>query len=200
MCTANVSCKAVRKHAMNTRTISTRATVLAAFILLGALSRLFPHPPNATPLLAIALFGGAYFTETRWAYGVPLLAMLASDLVLNLTQGAALLTPMRAVVYGCIGVAAGLGIWALSQVRIVRVAAAGLAGALLFFVVTNFAVWVGGSMYPHTLSGLVECYVAALPFFRNTLLSTWGYSALLFGVFEGVKVQFPSLAGKPSRV
>lgn len=184
---------------MATRSFPPRATVLAGLILLGALSRLLPHPPNATPVLAVALFGGAYFSDTHWAFGVPLFAMLTSDLVLSLTQGHALLTPIQATVYGCIGAVAGLGVWALARVSVLRVATTGLAGALLFFVVTNFAVWVGGSLYPHTLSGLLECYVAALPFFRNTLLSTWGYAALLFGVFEGAKVRFPSLAAKPTQ-
>lgn len=179
------------------RSFSPRVAILTGLVLLVALSRLLPHPPNATPVLAFALFGGAYFSDKRWAYGVPLLAMLASDLVLSLTQGHAFLTPTRAVVYGCIGAVVGLSVWALAQVSILRVATTGLAGALLFFLVTNFAIWIGGGLYPHTLSGLLECYVAALPFFRNTLLSTWGYAAVLFGVFEGVKVQFPELAARP---
>lgn len=187
------------QRAMTTRSFSPRATILAGLVLLGALSRLLPHPPNATPVLAIALFGGAYFSNVRWAFGLPLLAMLASDLVLSLTQGHALLTPIKATVYLCIGGMAGLGIWALTRISVLRVVATGLAGALLFFVVTNFAVWAGGTLYPYTVSGLLECYVAALPFFRNTLLSTWGYAALFFGLFEGIKVQFPSLAANPAQ-
>jgi len=180
--------------AMAPRRISFRVVILVGLVVLGALSRLLPHPPNATPVLAFALFGGAYFTSSRWAFGVPFFAMLISDIALNLTQGAAMLTPVQAAVYGSIGAVVGVGIWLRSNVSVLRVAVGGFAGAVLFFLVTNFAVWLGGSLYPYTFSGLVECYAAALPFFRNTLLSTWGYGALLFGIFEGMKVQFPRLA------
>lgn len=179
---------------MTTRSVTPRTAVLGGLILVVALSRLLPHPPNATPVLALALFGGAYFASTRWAYAVSLLAMVVSDLSLALTEGYEVFTTMRLVVYICIALTVALGLWGLGRVGLIRVAVTGLAGAVLFFVATNFLVWIGGTMYPHTFSGLVECYVAALPFFRNTLLSTWGYSVLLFGVFEGVKVQFPALA------
>lgn len=174
--------------------ISSRPVVLAGIILLAALSRLLPHPPNVTPILAMCLFGGAYFTEKRWAFAVPLLAMIVSDLALSLLSGYALLTPMRAVVYGCLLGVVALGTGLLRRITTLRVAAGALSGAVGFFLVTNFAVWAGGTLYPMTWAGLVECYVAAIPFFRNTLIGTLGYSTALFGIFEMAKLRFPVLA------
>jgi len=64
---------------------------------------------------------------------------------------------------------------------------------VLFFVLTNFGVWALGALYPKTLTGLTECYVVAIPFFRNALLSDLFYSALLFGGLALAEKQWPIL-------
>jgi hypothetical protein len=148
-------------------------------IALAVLCRLIPHPPNITPVLAVALFGGAILSK-RTALAVPLLAMLLSDLALGYPFGW-----MNLVVYACFLTAVGLGrlLGARSTWR--RRMAAALLGSVIFFLATNFAVWLGSEgSYEHTLDGLVRCYVLALPFFRNSLLGDLAWSIGLFGLHD----------------
>jgi hypothetical protein len=149
--------------------------MIYALILLAAVCRLAPHPPNFTPVLAVALFGGAMLPR-RVAWLVPLSAMIASDIVLGYPLGW-----MNAVVYSCFLAAVGLGRW-LGRRTWPRTAAAVLAGSLLFYLVTNFAVWAGSSMYEPTAAGLLRCYTLALPFFRNSLAGDLFWTGALFGL------------------
>jgi hypothetical protein len=152
-------------------------------ILVAMVCRLVPHPPNFTPVLAVALFGGAMLPR-RVSWAVPLLAMVASDLALGYPFGW-----MNGVVYGCFLAAVGLGMWLGRRRTWGRTAAAALGGSALFFVVTNFAVWLGAdSMYLHTPGGLAQCYVAALPFFRNSLAGDLFWTAALFGLHDMARV------------
>ena len=73
-----------------------------------------------------------------------------------------------------------------------------LAGSVLFFVWTNFGVWAFWNLYPHTLEGLVACYTAAIPFFRNTLLGDVVYSTALFGGFALAERFLPVLRDLPA--
>lgn len=143
--------------------------------------RLVPHPPNWAPIGAVALFGGARLKG--WiAYLVPLLAMLITDPILSHMAGYPAYSWASLVVYGCflINVFFGRTFLAntLSPWRITTVA---FAGSLQFFLITNFFVWLQApSLYPHTSTGLAECYVAALPFFGRTLAADLFYCAVLF--------------------
>jgi hypothetical protein len=166
--------------------LSPRHSMLTGMILAAALSRLLPHPPNFTPIAAIALFGGAQFADKRAAFLVPLAAMFLSDLILGLT----VLAP---VIYGCFALIVCLGFWLRQRRSAGRIAVAALAGSVSFFVVTNFAVWVASGMYARTPAGLVECYVAALPFFRNTLAGDLFYNAVLFGGLALAEWRLPCL-------
>ena len=90
-----------------------------------------------------------------------------------------------------------IGLWLRNHRGIARTVAATLAGSVLFFIVTNFGVWVSSQVtYPHTLTGLIECYAAAVPFFRNTLAGDLFYVGAMFGLFEFVKKFLPSLSGQ----
>lgn len=166
--------------------LNTRMTVLATMILAAAASRLIPHPPNFTSVAAMALFGGAHFASKRAAFVVPLVAIFLSDLVLGLHRG-------MWVVYGSFALIVCIGLWLRGRRTPGRTAAATLAGSVLFYVTTNFAVWAFGSLYPKTSAGLVTCYVAAIPFFRNTLLGDAFYAAALFGSFALAERRFPAL-------
>ncbi len=165
-------------------------------IVLAALSRVLPHPPNFAPTYAIALFAGAYVADKRFAFLIPILAMLLSDAILEITTGWGFYSGMW-VVYVAFSFITILGFKLREHISGLRVLSYTLAGSTLFFVLTNFAVWFSGSMYPHTVSGLVACYVAALPFFGNTLLSGLFYSALLFGGFAFAERAFPALREEP---
>lgn len=159
---------------------------LAGFILAAAASRLVPHPMNFTPIGAMALFSGAYFGRRVTAFLVPLAAMLLSDLVIGFHSG-------MPVVYGCFAVNVLVGMWLQRRRSVVTVPLASLACSLLFFLVTNFAVWQRGSLYPVTWDGLVACYVAALPFFDRTVLGDLFYSTVMFGGFALAERYFASL-------
>ncbi len=148
-------------------------------IALATLCRLVPHPPNFTPVLAVALFGGAMLPR-RTALAVLLWAMLLSDLALGYPFGW-----MNLVVYGCF--LAGVGLGRLLGVRSPwrRRIPATLTGSVIFFVVTNFAVWLDpSSFYERTFDGLVRCYGMAVPFFRNSLLGDLVWSVSLFGLHD----------------
>ncbi|MBN4081213.1 hypothetical protein JYT44_02490 [Caldithrix abyssi] len=173
-----------------------RFGVLAGIVLFAAFSRLIPHPPNFTPLIAIALFGGAYFTSKKWAFTVPLFGMILSDIGLAFMMGYEFFTPMRVVVYSCFVIITLMGFLLRDRANFFNVAFASLAGSFLFFIITNLVVWIGSvhNFYPKNMAGLIECYVAAIPFFKSTIISALVYSGVLFGSFELAKYRFPVLA------
>lgn len=154
--------------------------ILAVILILFAVSsRLLPHPPNFTPIAALALFGGVYL-QKRWALLIPMLAMLISDSLIGFHA----LMPW---VYGSFLLTGLIGLWLKKHKQPQFILGAVIMSSLLFFVVTNFGVWVlPVSGYPHTLAGLVQCYVAAIPFFKTELLGTLMYTSVLFLLYEAV--------------
>ncbi len=171
--------------------------VLAVMILLAALSRLLPHPPNFSPVEAIALFGGAYFASRAWALLVPLAAMLVSDLVLAGMLGSSYAGYIGGIsfwsVYACIALSTVLGFGLRGKVGGPRLLGYSLAGSLLFFVATNFGAWLASPFYPQTAAGLGAAYVAGIPFFQWTVLGTLAYAAILFGGFALLRRRMPAL-------
>lgn len=166
--------------------ITARFSLLAGMVLIAALSRLIPHPPNFAPIAAMALFGGAHFADRRAAFLVPLAAMFLRDLVLGLHG----LIP---VVYVSFAAIACLGLLMRGRIRPGTVAASALTGSILFFLTTNFGVWALGTMYPKTPAGLAACYIAALPFFGSTLLGDMFYAVALFGSMALAEARFPAV-------
>ncbi len=171
----------------------TRTWIVLGLVLAAAAARLVPHVPNLTPVEAMALFGGAYLGDRRTALLAPLAALFASDLVLGYAvYGYGLVYPGMAFVYLAVAAIAVLGGRLGPRAGAGRVALGTLGAASLFFLVTNFGVWLTGGLYPHSLEGLLACYTAALPFFRYTLAGTVLYSALLFGGFALARRRFPA--------
>jgi uncharacterized protein DUF6580 len=154
-------------------------------IVLAAASRLLPHPPNFAPVAAMGLFAGA-FSGRRYAWLVAFGALLASDVVLGFYHPVSMFWNYLAYA-ACLLLGSGL----LARTRSLgRIAGAVLASAVTFFVLSNFGMWASG-YYPRTWDGLVQCYVQALPFFRNTLASDVLYSAVLFGAHALLTRWFP---------
>ena len=177
--------------------LNARFCSLVAIVLAAAAARLLPHPPNFTPIGAMALFGGVYFARKEVAFAVPLAAMFLSDLALGVIQyGHAIWRPMPFVYIGFF-VTVLLGRIIHSNPRPARIIAATLGGSVLFYVISNFGVWVGGSLYPRTLDGMITCYVAAIPFFRNMLAANVFYTAVLFGGFAFAERFFRVLREQP---
>ena len=179
--------------------------VLAGMIVVAALTRLLPHPPNFSPVEAVALVGGAYFASRAAAVAVPLLAMLISDLARGVMLGGTYFEHFTSpaylatwlTVYASVALSAVLGFGLRGRVNGARVLGFSLAGSVLFFVLTNFAVWATATpltAHPACVSGgLLPCYAAALPFFQWTVLGTLFYAALLFGGFALLRQRVPSL-------
>jgi hypothetical protein len=145
-------------------------------IVIGILSRFIFHMPNFTPVIAIALFAGVYLPK-RQAIIVPIALYVISDFFVGFHE-------VLFFTWGSMALIALIGINSKNKKSIKNMASASLLSALLFYVTTNFGVWVMMSTYPKTVAGLFECYIAAIPFFRNTLVSTLLYSAVLFGCYE----------------
>jgi hypothetical protein len=152
-------------------------------ILLAALSRLIPHLPNMSSVTAVALFGGAYFSDKRLAFLVPLTALFLSDLILGFYHH-------MEIVYGTFILIVCIGLWLQKHRSPLSIAGAALASSALFFLLTNLGVWAFDSLYPRTLNGLIACYVAAIPFFRNTLQGDLLYTFILFGGFALLERRF----------
>lgn len=166
--------------------LNSRYCALIGMLLAAAATRLMPHPPNFTPIAAMALFGGAHFENRRAAFLIPCAAMLLSDWVLGFHG-------LMPVVYGSFALTVGLGMGLRDRRSPGRIAAAATFSAVLFFITTNFGVWAFESLYPKTLAGLMTCYTMALPFFRNTLAGTLTYAAILFGAFALAQRYAPAL-------
>src|SRR3972149_11572039 len=147
-------------------------------ILLAVVSRLLPHPPNFTPLAAVGLFAGAYL-GARIFWRVPGTALLVSDMVIGVYPPVVMV-----FVYGAFILCAYIGRAFLHERHsLLRLGGATLSGAVIFFILSNLGDWLTGLNYPLTLDGLLDCYIMAIPFFRNTLLGDLFYVACLFGVY-----------------
>ena len=167
---------------------NSRLIALLSAILVAAVLRLVPHPPNFTPIGAMALFSGAYLGRRWLAFAAPLGAMLISDAVLGFYSG-------FWVTYLAIGLVVLIGWLALSRVSPLRVGLAAVASSVTFFLVSNFGTWALGGMYPHTSAGLAACYVAAIPFFRWMVAGDIFYMVVLLGCLAISRL--PAFGAKP---
>lgn len=148
----------------------------AIVILLAATVRLLPHPPNMAPIAAMALFGGVYLNK-KYALIVPVVTLFISDLFLGLHS-------TMPFVYGSFLLTGLIGLWLKKHKNVAHVFAGTLLSSVLFFLITNFGVWLIGNMYPANFAGLMQSYTLAIPFFRNTLLGDLVYTGLFFGSYE----------------
>lgn len=184
---------------MENRKISLRFSVISMIILLAAMSRLIPHPPNFAPIGGIALFGAAYYGKRYWSFIIPIVAMWISDLVLNNVVYGQYFERFvwfysgSIFTYASFALIVLLGMFTLKKVRIFPLMATALSASVIFFLVSNFGVWFSSGMYPQTLVGLQACYIAGILFFWNTLLSDVVYTGVLFGAFELLQYRFPAL-------
>lgn len=172
--------------------LALRSLAVLAFIALTAALRIAPHPWNITPIGAMALFSGAMLRSRRLAFAFPLVALFAGDIFVGFHK-------LMPVFYASFLISVALGLWLRDRRSAPRIAGITLLGAIQFFLITNFAVWAALGTYPRTPSGLLACYVAAVPFFWNTLAGDALYSALLFGGFALAERLLPQLRD-PARV
>lgn len=150
---------------------------VAILVLVGVSYRIFPHPPNFAPVAAISLFSGFLFR--RYFILIPMAIMFLSDMVIGFYSW-----KLMAVVYGSFLLISLLGILIRKRKSILILFSYSLLGSILFFLLTNLAVWVFGSWYPHNLQGLADCYAMAVPFFKNTIMGDLFYVSIIFGCYE----------------
>jgi hypothetical protein len=162
-----------------------RNLLIVAMILFAGVIRIIPHPWNLTPVGAMALFSGAAIRNRLMAFAVPLLALLAGDLFI----GFHILMP---VVYASFLLSIMIGWWLRERRTAPRIGGAVLVGAIQFFLITNFGVWMLLNFYSKTLAGLAACYIAGLPLFWNTLAGDALFSALLFGALFLAERTYPA--------
>ncbi|HNW99019.1 MAG TPA: hypothetical protein PKK00_11475 [Bacteroidales bacterium] len=182
---------------MNKMIISPRIAFIALLIVAAAFMRLIPHWPNFTPIAAIALFGGASLNRKWLAFFIPLVAMFVSDMIIGFHS-------YMASVYICFAITVFMGMSISKNRKASRIALTSVASSLLFFIITNFAVWYGSPFYPQTLGGLMGCYAAGLPFFNdgslglsfllNGMIGDLFYNGIFFGALYFASLKFPVLA------
>ncbi len=176
--------------------------IVALIILSAALCRLLSPFANVTPIGAMALFGGVYCANRWQSIALPLASLWISDLILNNVVYKAyfptftLFSMGSIFVYASVAATAVLAWFLLKKVNTKNVILASVAGSVLFFVVTNFGVWAMGTMYPKNTAGVMACYTAAIPFFRNSLMGDLLWSGVLFGGFAFAQRRFPALAAR----
>ena len=146
-------------------------------IIILAFSRIIPHPPNFTPILGMAVFAGAIFDKKVYSFLILLLAMTLSDLFLGFHGS-------MFIIYFAICLNVVIGIYLIHKISYFKIFTSLSAGSLVFFIITNFAVWLSSGMYPYSLEGLLACYTMALPFLQNTIISTVLYGVGVFFIFE----------------
>jgi len=143
-------------------------------LIIGIFSRILWHVPNFTPVIALALFGGTYL-QKRQAIILPISLMLLSDMIIGFHN-------IMFFTYSSMLLIALLGIWLKSRKTMPNILGASILSAVVFFIITNFGSWL--VMYPHTVAGLQQCYIAAIPFFRYQLFSALAYGGVFFGLYE----------------
>jgi hypothetical protein len=145
-------------------------------IITGIFSRLIFHPANMTAVGALALYSGSRYPTWKAA-----LILFATMIV---TDGIYGFHAVMWATYGSLFLTIIFGKALTKNKNVVIIGGISLLSSILFFLITNFAVWVTGSMYPKTMSGLISCYVMALPFFRNSVIGDLGYTYVYFYVFN----------------
>jgi hypothetical protein len=192
--------------------IHPRTLTLVAIVAAAAATRIIPLVTewwNFTALGAVCLFGGAYFTRRWMALAVPLAAMLVSDIVLAAFKyGWASLLEMW-MTYVLFALTAGIGMLLRGRLKfdslpgaalsLTAITGAAIASSVMFFVLSNGQYWLTSGRYPLTAAGLLECYTMALPFAEKMFASNLVYSAILFGGFELLSLQWPELSLRRNR-
>ena len=139
------------------------------FGLILAISRLIPHPPNFTPLLASAIMAPLIIKDRIFGMAIPIVAMFISDFIIGFH-------PYQLVIYSTL---LTIALIAPMRKNIAMLGIMSLGASIWFFITTNFAVWVMWDYYPKTFEGLLTSYILALPFFKNTIISTCLFTGLL---------------------
>ena len=142
--------------------------IVLLIIIFGVICRLIPHPPNFSPVTAIALFGGLNFSDKRIAFSIPLIILFLSDLILGIS-----------IINLCVYTGFSIIVFLGTKIKSIKFGNI-ILSSFIFFLISNFGVWIIG--YPKNIEGLILCYAMAIPFF--------GYS-IAGDLFFGYLFKFP---------
>jgi len=176
-----------------------KSIFISGLILIGALSRILPHPPNFTAIASMGLFAGALMGGKYLRFVIPFAALFISDLIINNTiyasfyDGFVLWRPGFLWVYAPMLLMAGFAPFLLKHLNVKTILGSTIAASFVFFIISNLGVWLTDAMYPINFSGLMACYAAALPFFLNTLIGSLFYSSAFFGIYALATKYKPAL-------
>ncbi len=172
----------------------TAIILVSAYILIIAGSKLLPHPENFTPLLGLAIFGGAMFLKKRMFLIITIAALFISDFIFNNfvhpeyisnKSGLIFFADYMIWVYLSILLVIFGASFALKKFSYLRLLITSIGGALVFYLITNFGAWLSSpELYTRDLSGLLQSYRAGIPFFRGTIISNIVYSFVIFGLYD----------------
>jgi hypothetical protein len=157
-----------------------KIAAILGLVGVGVVGRLLPHAPNATPITAVT-FAARKQLGRAWAFVIPLAAMLLSDFVIGFYDWRVLLS-----VYGSFACIAILSQLMQKNSGLLAVGTLVVASSLLFFLITNGAVWLTSPWYAKSFAGLIYCYTLGLPFLRNMLLGDLAYTFVLLGAFNAL--------------
>ena len=147
------------------------------FVIILAISRLIPHPPNFTPILASAIIGPLMIKDRLYGVAIPIIAMFISDIILGFHS-------YQFIIYSTILV---ISLISPMKKNYIKFAFLVFTASLWFFICTNFAVWLILDYYPKNIEGLISCYILALPFFKNTLISTMCFTGLFLITMKNIE-------------
>ena len=147
-----------------------------SLILILALARLIPHPYNFSPMLAVGVFSGFYFRQFYLSLFIVIFSMFIGDLFLGFHS-------TMFFTYISLAVAVLIGLY-VKHFKFTEILFSGLASSVCFFIITNFGAWLTLEMYTKNFAGLLQSYVMAIPFFHNTLISTFVYLLVLKLLFD----------------
>ncbi len=171
---------------MKSKYFTQQLITVASIIVVLAIFRLLPHWPNVSPVAAMALFGGAYFADKRMAFIVPFLALFLSDLFLGLHNS-------MVFVYTGFALTVAVGFALKNRITITNTLFAAVAASVVFFLLTNLGSWLMSGIYAKSASGLMQAYVAGIPFFQNSLLGNLAYAVIIFGGYWVLQRNFSGL-------
>jgi hypothetical protein len=164
--------------------------ILVALIIIAALYRIIPNRPlGFAPQIAMAIFAGAVIKDKKWAFAIPLFSMFLSDLLYQALYSAGLsgIPGFYEGQWTNYLLFAGITLlgFLMKRITTLNIVLYSLAGPTVYFLASNFMVWLGGGglLHPKTFAGLMMTYTDGLPFYKGSLIATLFFSAVLFGAY-----------------
>ena len=154
-----------------------------SLILILAFSRLIPHPDNFTPLIALAIMSSYFFKNINFSYSIMLFSMLIADFFIGFYS-------YMLFVYLPLFLIVLIFFNMRKKIDYRNLFIFGLAGSIIFFLISNLGVWLVGNLYPRNIDGLIECYIMAIPFFKNTVISTLVFSYSFLFIYKSANKYF----------